>query len=227
MSIQPIDEFKLIALMIAGAVFALTGLYLLLRRPAEADAARVEMFGLKFHASSTGLVVFLIGASLFAAPLFVPATPIREAVEGLPSQTVVPVDTPASVTEPAPGDAALPSDRLERVREAEPNNSRETAMTLSPGTYAGTVSAEDEDWFVFVPDDRFGSRFRVKLRSLKGMVGAEMKDQDGGTLGSDGVHDAGPEATYAAASVPIEYFLRIDSMQGGTNAYQFSLEYYD
>jgi hypothetical protein len=72
MQIVALDGAKLLALMLAGGVFALAGLWLMFRPQPAGEAARIELFGLKFQASSAGLLVFLIGAVFLAVPIFVP-----------------------------------------------------------------------------------------------------------------------------------------------------------
>lgn len=218
MSLQPIEEHKLIALMVAGAFFALAGLYLLFRRPSESEAARVELLGVKFQASSAGLLVFIVGAALVSVPLVVPSAPSRQAAD-VPSSAAL---SPQKVRTTGPGAA---SDDGRRRQELEPNNAVESATPLSTGTFLATVAAEDEDWFVFNPDNLLGDKFGIKVRAIKGAIYADFQDQDGGHLGSDYVSEEFPTATYTASSIPIDYFIRIKSGHGGTNAYEISVEY--
>ncbi len=65
-----VDSTKLLILMSAGGVFAVLALYLMLLSPVE-GAAKIEMFGQKFGASSGGILVFLVGAALLTLPRWV------------------------------------------------------------------------------------------------------------------------------------------------------------
>ena len=69
------DSMRLWILMIAGGVFSVAGILLMFRAKQEGSSARLELFGQKFEASSTGIIVFLIGAAFLAAPVFVPERP--------------------------------------------------------------------------------------------------------------------------------------------------------
>ena len=52
MDVVALDAWKLTALMVAGAAFALAGLWLMFGPQPAGEAAKVELFGLKFQASS-------------------------------------------------------------------------------------------------------------------------------------------------------------------------------
>jgi hypothetical protein len=69
---QGVAPAKLIILMVAGAIFAFAGLWLMFRQTPAGDAARIELFGIRFRSSSAGLLVFIVGALFLAAPVFVP-----------------------------------------------------------------------------------------------------------------------------------------------------------
>jgi hypothetical protein len=64
--------------MAAGGVFALAGLYLLIKPPATDGETKIKVFGLEFNASSGGLLVFLAGVVMIASPVFVPERPSDE-----------------------------------------------------------------------------------------------------------------------------------------------------
>ena len=82
MGVVALDAMKLTAMMVSGGVFAIAGLWLMFRPQQAGEAAKAELFGLKFQASSAGLVVFVIGAAFLALPIIVPEKPqpLRAAV---------------------------------------------------------------------------------------------------------------------------------------------------
>jgi hypothetical protein len=156
MGFEPLDGIKLIMLMAAGLLFCCAGLYLLIRPKPEGSAAKIELFGLKFESSSAGLLVFLIGAAFLAVPMFVPEKA---------QVTVAQQDPPSVGTAPTAQDAAAPSTPQDadetvvatpivtaqgKVKEAEPNDSIDTATPFDLGQIATgqTGSDGDIDWFV-------------------------------------------------------------------------------
>ena len=111
MDVVALDAAKLTALMVAGAAFALAGLWLMFKPQPAGEAAKIELFGLKFQASSAGLVVFLIGAVFLAMPIVVPEKPSDRAPEP-------PAGSPGE-GEPAP---ELPLPRRAGAEELEGND---------------------------------------------------------------------------------------------------------
>lgn len=174
MGVPALDGFKLLLLMGAGALFALAGLYLLLRQQAgDGEAARIEIFGLKFQSSSAGLLVFLIGAGFIGAPLYV--TEIRSPAPARAppgtAQTVGQVG--AETAGDAAGDAAKLGDiRLPRRaddEEIEPNDSISEANQIAMGRAVRGAARDGEvDWFVFAPDPAQADDFRITFRTLAG-----------------------------------------------------------
>ncbi|EPX79225.1 hypothetical protein [Litoreibacter arenae] len=164
MNFETLDGTKLIILMIAGAVFAGVGLYLLLR-PKPEGAAKIELFGLKFESSSAGLLVFLVGAAFLSLPLFVKEK----------TAVIMPIET-------AREDASSRSEQDERrsnppprapvtiqeggvVDEDEPNDDARVANAISYAQRVkGTVTKDQPDWFVMaVPDEGVvGSQLMLK-----------------------------------------------------------------
>ncbi|SFR47578.1 hypothetical protein [Litoreibacter janthinus] len=168
MSFETLDSTKLIILMIAGAVFAGVGLYLLLR-PKPEGAAKIELFGLKFESSSAGLLVFLVGAAFMSLPLFVkekiePNVPIA-VVPNAPSSPRAPSNQPAE-TQPANpiviADGAM-------IEEVEPNDGAFEANALALGQRAkGTVIKDKPDWFVILVPDGGIVGDQVMLKHVRG-----------------------------------------------------------
>ena len=163
MNIVALDGTKLLILMAAGGVFALAGLWLMFRpQPATetGDGAKIELFGLKFQASSAGLLVFLIGAIFLGVPIVVPEKP--PVARGSPAGAG---DAGPEQASSAQGDASPPPRARATGREAEPNEGYERANRLTLGdSVAGSMAAKDEDWFVVaLPDGQ--SRIEVRIRS--------------------------------------------------------------
>lgn len=75
MKLQALDGPVLYLLMAVGLIFTLSGLYFIFKRKDDENAARIELFGLKFQSSSAGTLVFLIGAVFLFIPLFAPKPP--------------------------------------------------------------------------------------------------------------------------------------------------------
>src|SRR5262245_37531970 len=71
MQVVAMDGARLTVLMIAGGIFSVAGILLMFRAKQEGGPAWLELFGQKFEAASTGIVVFLVGAAFLATPMFV------------------------------------------------------------------------------------------------------------------------------------------------------------
>lgn len=159
MQVVALDGTKLIVLMLAGGVFALAGLWLMFRPQPEGEAARVELFGLKFQASSAGLLVFLIGAAFLALPIFVP----EKAGPQRPADPSAPGSPPTAGTDPN-----LPLPRLADSAELDPNDTISSANALILGqTVSGALSAGDLDWYVVATDGTDAESLRVTFRNLR------------------------------------------------------------
>lgn len=160
---QALDSQKMTLLMIAGAVFAAVGLWLLLRPKPAHGAAKIELFGLKFESSSAGVLVFLIGAAFVSLPLFVEIKPMAATVEGSVGESV-PRENGGDSSNIA---LVLPSDAS--VEESEPNDSVQDANQISLGqTMAGEVRSDEADWVVVAIPEAGPRDIRVKLRKLSG-----------------------------------------------------------
>ncbi len=99
MEFEALDGIKLVMLMAAGLLFAVVGLYLLIRPKPEGSAAKIELFGMKFESSSAGLLVFLIGAVFLVIPLFVAE---KKPVVVAGGEVAIPAPAPAPGEMPNP-----------------------------------------------------------------------------------------------------------------------------
>jgi hypothetical protein len=168
MQIVALDGAKLLALMLAGAVFALAGLWLMFRPQPAGEAARIELFGMKLQASSAGLLVFLIGAVFLAVPIFVPERDAPRSVSPALGSASVPTPSEGSATNATPVGGLIPARQRATGTEVEPNDTPETANQIAVGDFiAGVVSSGTEDWFV-VPVDATTTVLHVRIRNPGG-----------------------------------------------------------
>jgi hypothetical protein len=157
------DGAKLTVLMIAGGIFSLAGILLMFRAKQEGSSARLELLGQKFEATSTGIVVFLIGAAFLAAPMFVPQ---------LPSANAPPSDGSTSSKESSGGESNRPDQTVALPKaagkeESEANDSISAANILNVGqTVRGKVRLGDVDWYAFAVDPNGHEFFHVVFRRL-------------------------------------------------------------
>ncbi|MFK7875072.1 MAG: hypothetical protein AB8B71_04740 [Paracoccaceae bacterium] len=172
MEFEPISTTRMIALMLAGALFACAGLYMMLR-PKPEGAAKVELFGLKFESSSAGLLVFLVGAAFLTVTLFVPE---RQTDTRQPEQAPVAKTAPVKNTDKAvlaPEIPASPSNLSDEVivKENEPNDQIRDAQILKVGQIAAGKfknQARDTDWYqVSFPNGDI-EQHEIKLRHVNG-----------------------------------------------------------
>lgn len=161
---------RLLLLLIAGGVFSLAGLWMMFRPANEGDAAKLELFGLKFQSSSAGLLVFLIGALFFVGGILLPergtgatgdntqiSEPAGTGVDGTATSggsTLVQAAEP-----PAPAlTTAQPRAVTIDGKEAGDNDTMPLANELPLGTSVlGSVKRGDFDFFtVALPDGMYG-----------------------------------------------------------------------
>lgn len=172
MGITALDGTKLAIFMVAGACFAVAGLWLMFRPKPEGQAAKIELFGMKFESSSAGLLVFLIGAAFLASPLVIPE-PDRRGGDAPPATTgqragaqVAPTGPTGEVGET---DSALPLPRRAGLEEIEDNGSISDSNAIEIGqTVRGKLDPDDLDWYVFAADTATSDRLRVTFRNLGG-----------------------------------------------------------
>lgn len=162
MEFSALDPVKIIALMSAGGLFALAGLWLMFRPKMDGHAAKIELFGLKFESSSAGLLVFVIGAAFLASPLFV-----QERNAGVSAGAVAPGPAGSDTGAVAGGDVAsgtaqvavsspdpavvgttAPALIATEGREVEPNETPASGNVIPIGAViTGTLDPESPDHF--------------------------------------------------------------------------------
>jgi hypothetical protein len=198
-----VETTKLVAVMVAGGVFALAGLALLFR-PTRGDGEHsAELFGLKFRFSSAGIVVFLVGAAFLAAPLVVQEqpsplkAPVQAGRNGGPVATGLPP--------PIEGLEAEPNDHVSRPNQIEVGT-----------TYTGMLGGDDVDYFVFRSS---GTGFlRLVLRVKEGTVHATVFDANEQVVASASyIHDLLSER-FRLNGAP-HYLIRL-APSGGTADYE-------
>lgn len=164
MTLQSLDGPILYMLMAVGLIFALAGLRLIFKNKEDENAARIELFGLKFQSSSAGTLVLLIGAAFLSTPLFAPRA---NAV----SPPVTPSDPVAAQTPavPQPGKTAIVLPPSADAKEVEDNNSITDAnqFTLGLGVKGDLDRNRDDyaDWFVIDTSGTGNTDFTVQARS--------------------------------------------------------------
>ena len=210
-----LDGTKLLILMLAGGVFAAAGIWLMFRPQAGGEAAKIEVFGLKFQSSSAGLLVFLIGAAFLAVPIFVPEKAVQLASASEATSTVRPPTDESSdegegSSKDPPPQAPHPDSAIGKpgqqfvvhAEEREPNDSHGSANILVPGTaVAGRIKFGDRDHFcIDIPPGVTGTlvvTLRTRLPSL------ELVDDVGMPLTS-AEEEYQTTTTTVAAQAPIE-----------------------
>lgn len=167
MNFEALDGTKLLLLMLAGVAFAAAGLYLMIR-PKAGDAAKIEIFGLKFESSSAGLLVFIVGAAFMAIPLFAPEKSSSSNVAGV----MVGAGNGHAETGGAQDDGTrrallLPSGP--QANEIEPNDRVQQALQLDIGaTVSGKSRRGDNDWYVIPTAGLDNKKLIVGLRYVSG-----------------------------------------------------------
>lgn len=139
--------------MLFGGVFALAGLGLLTYRSSDVTQAHAELLGLKFRISSSGLVVFLVGAAFLAGPVVLTTVykPVSQQGDGQRTgnqtgQRIIASSTP-SVSH-------------------EPNDIRQQAAEIELGQiYTSSVDKTNDeiDFFMFYTSELPEGRARVTL----------------------------------------------------------------
>ncbi|MEP1198611.1 hypothetical protein [Tateyamaria sp.] len=180
MEFEPISTTRLLALMLAGGLFACVGLYMMLR-PKPEGAAKIELFGLKFESSSAGLLVFVVGAAFLATPLFVPEKgDLRgEAPPAVPLAARVksPLTSPQTPKVGNGGETSTPlteghaaTSIVGLVEEIEPNGISREATPLEIGQIAsGVAKYQDQDWFrLEIPPEGLDGH-EIRLRYVSGV----------------------------------------------------------
>ncbi len=179
MNIESLDKTTIWSLTIIGGLFAIVGLYLIIRRSSGEDTAKIEIFGLKFQSSSAGTLVFLIGSTFLFTPLIVPEKPIN-----IPSVSTnlqkVNVDPQSekiglgSSENRINKNVAIILPNKAGAKEHEPNNFLTEANQIArKEVYAGRLdkSRKDyEDWYVIPTNDIKNQDMRIQIRSLSGGV---------------------------------------------------------
>jgi hypothetical protein len=192
--------------MVFGGVFALTGLWLMLKPKPEGSSAKVELFGLKFESSSAGLLVFIVGALFLALPVMVPeqrgAPPGPDAVPQRAS-----ADAGAGTVQ---GDGDIPLPRRADTAEVEPNDTISDSNQIEVGqTIKGSLAPNDDDWLVFQPEGD-AEKFRLTFRNLAdGCPQFQLFDMLENQIGGEQVCQSERSATKEFWAESEHYYLRV------------------
>ena len=170
------SDTEKLAIMAFGALLAIAGLVMLFKGGKESRNV-IKAFGAEFELSSSGIVVFLVGAALFVAPFFIaqdrtvrtaPAVPDAGAKNGAPSAPA------ASTAKPAPAAQT-------QTAEVEPNAAMSNATPVAIGsTIQGQLTRGDVDWFSFRTSSHFKHdiRLRVEVASNEAQLTLRVYDAD-------------------------------------------------
>ena len=226
MEFQSTSAPVLIGIMAFGLIFSLAGIWMMLRPAKEGDAARIELFGMKFQSSSAGLLVFLVGAAFAVSPFFVPERDVagkiaRAAPQAPGDQETVTARAATGVAahdNPTKAAAAVILPAGAEVEEVEPNNGATEAKQIARAVFvAGRIDPSRQDpvdWFVFPLAGFEDTDISVQVRSVEGHASAycevELMDAQEQRIANRGLAAPG-NATVLKALVPAgEYvFLRI------------------
>lgn len=164
MEFQALDGPIYYLFLILGLVFALAGLALIFKGKSDENAARIEMFGMKFHSSSAGTLVFLIGVAFLLIPLFVPRAE-RGDVAGEPPSIGIADQTPGA-------GRALVLPQTAEAEEVEPNDTIDLANQFALGFGAkGNIDRDRDDfsdWYLIDTRTMHQKDLRVQIRSVWG-----------------------------------------------------------
>lgn len=170
MQLQALDGPIYYLFLVIGLVFAIAGLTFIFRGKADENAARIEMFGMKFQSSSAGTLVFLIGVAFLLIPLFVPKAETGEVAAKPPSAEA---QDQTTGTAQAPGDLrALVLPQTADAEEAEPNDTITQANQFALGFGAkGSIDRDRDDfwdWYLIDTSSALGKDLIVQIRSPRG-----------------------------------------------------------
>ena len=172
------SETNVTILMLAGGVFAVVGLWLLIKPKPSSGAAKIELFGMKFESSSAGVLVFLIGAAFLSIPLFADVKERADVTEtGGPKKAATPAVAASQVKDPMPSTEALMLPPGPDTAEKEPNDSLRQSNQIAVGSIVSGVAAYDSsDWFVVPTPFEAHRKLEVKLSTYSNWVRMEIFD---------------------------------------------------
>ena len=159
-----LDPTETMAFMVVGGICIAFALYLLVRPPHH-GTTKLEMFGMKFEASSAAILVFLAGLALLLTPVW------SEEAESSGDDTRMAVSGASGTDaegETRPAFRVVPPDEP-GAEETEPNDRVQQANGLSVGaTVAGRVTSGDTDRYLIDTAGRDGEMLVVTLRQVSG-----------------------------------------------------------
>lgn len=204
-----LDATTLFISMGAGALFALSGLWLIFRPKAEAGTAKIDLLGVKFESSLAGVPVVLIGAALLAATLCTgfadgegsddPAAPQTDGAQpksaadaGVQTATPRPARVETDIVRPI---AAVGHDQ-------EPNNTIVEANEIAVGSLIhGEVGEGEMDWCSVTCPPDFVGEFAVNSSSGSRSIGFVIHDE----LGAE-THQVRPSKRQVSPEVRETYY---------------------
>jgi hypothetical protein len=168
------SDTEKLAIMIFGAVLAIAGLIMLFRGGKESRNV-IKAFGAEFELSSSGVVVFLVGAALFVAPFFIASDRIAQTASPAPK-----VGAKSDVPKLPDATAAKTTPKTETA-EVEPNSAMNNATAIAMGSMVqGQLTRKDVDWFSFRTSSHYKHdvRLRVEVTSNDAQLTLRVYDAD-------------------------------------------------
>lgn len=163
-----------VAIMVFGAIIAIAGLILLFRGGGGESRNSIKAFGAEFDVSSSGVIVFLVGAGIFLAPMFLGGAPSPEPERVAAGSPPSPPRSTQGPERSAPGSSATQVLRpaaeppkpavQEDVGEVEPNDGFASATPVELGsTIHGQLTRNDVDFFKFRTSSHYKHDVKLKL----------------------------------------------------------------
>lgn len=183
-----LDQTEKYVLMASGAVFALAGIYMMIKPSMRDGETKIEFFGLKFNASSGGLLVFLVGSGFLVGAALAPEKNLVSAERSGGTQAQAKFDTSetnSNTGETNRNKAILLPEKAD-TPEQEPNNSIHDANQISKGVfYKARIDQErkdNQDWFIIPTSDSKNKDMKIQIRTSwagnSGECHMQILDQD-------------------------------------------------
>lgn len=176
--LKNLNQTEKFILMASGAMFALAGIYMMIRPSMQDGETKIEIFGLKFNASSGGLIVFLVGTSILIGAALGPENAKTNPKEAL--LTSAPGES-NRVPERTNSDQqrALILPAVAQAKEKESNNTKHLANQITRGFYyRGNINWDEdkekndfEDWYIALTSDLHEKNLEIRIRTIGRLQG--------------------------------------------------------
>lgn len=202
MTMQALDKPTLYFIMAVGLVLTMSGLYFIFKHKDDENAARIELFGLKFQSSSAGTLVVLLGAAFLVVPLFAPRASDGAVTKTERSGAIVAQDANDPEANELGGSArlAVMLPATAGAEEQEPNDQLTQSNQFEQGFgVKGSVNSDRDDhndWYVVDVSSSEATDFTIKIRNLSGGCIVYVYDQDEQEIGSSYCNNNGGSKSF-------------------------------